>query len=600
MQPSFAELLGQFLHRAQSSANRVAKLSGVPKQTISNWLLGRVIEPYYWQPILKVALALHLSESEINQLLKSAGHPALDELRTIAKAEVDHLIPTATPATLVSTASPFQVIPDLPTFVGRQFEIQAVKTLLVKGQSVAICSFRGMGGVGKTTLAAHLAYQLRTHFVDGVLWARVDAADSMSILGSFASALGHDVSHLRDLESRSASVRSILATKQVLLILDNATSSEQVRHLLPPTPGPSAAIITTRNDLLINDATHRFEITPFDPERGESLALFERFLGTEFVVHHLDLLVKIAERLGHLPLAVSIAAGKISHYFHEDIEAFWDELQRADVALGALEREDRSVRLSFDLSYNQLTPELQRFFDTLGVFGGEDFSVEAVAYVSGVELEIAQTQLRMLCNYSLVQPSQKRRYRLHPLLREYASEHLSVDMQKDDDCPSLRMLTYYASFAEEHSRDHTDLELELSNFLFAHDAALQQNALDPFLRQAIALFPFLELLGLYDIADSQMHIAHQVATQRENTHDCATTLLYCGVIQMRRSNYSYSLEIYQNALQIARHTDDMLLIARIEEYISSSYFSIGNYSDGEGYARSAFAIAEKISNVLVS
>lgn len=596
MQFSFADVLGRFLDRAQSSASRVAKLSGVPKQTISHWQLGHVREPYHWQPILKVARVLHLSEAEVNQLLNSAGHPALVELRAKAKAEVEHLLPTTVSPLLTSSEPPFQVIPDLPMFVGRQFEIEAVKTLLLNGKSVAICSFRGMGGVGKTSLAAHLAYQLRAHFSDGVLWARVDAADTMSTLGSFASALGHDVSHLCDLESRSATVRGILASKRVLLILDNATSSEQVRHLLPPTPGSSAAIITTRNDLLISDTTHRFEITPFDPERGESLALFEHFLGKAFIVKHLDLLVKMAERLGHLPLAVSIAAGKIQHHFHQDIEAFWDELQRADDALGSLEREDRSVRLSFDLGYNQLPLELQNFFDTLGVFGGEDFSMEAVAYVNDVDLVYSQKRLRLLSGYSLVEQSQKRRYRLHPLLREYACEHLTLYKPLYKKKYFERMRSYFAHFAENFRLDYEKLDMEFGNLLYAHEIGVKSDSLKATMRQSVALFPFFELRGLYAIAEQQMKIAKEFSEFNNDRHSLAISLFHLGIIAMRRSEYSFAIDLYEKALTIAHEIGDLLLSGRIEKCMAATYLSIPDHVKGERHAQRAWDVAQVVGD----
>jgi predicted ATPase len=123
--------------------------------------------------------------------------------------------------------SPFQVIADLPHFAGRKHEIAALKQALLAAPPVSLCSLHGMAGVGKTALATHLAYQLRPYFPDGVLWARLDNADTLSILSSFARTYGVDVADYKNLESRSRVVRELLAPKRVLIILDNVETSEQ-------------------------------------------------------------------------------------------------------------------------------------------------------------------------------------------------------------------------------------------------------------------------------------------------------------------------------------------------------------------------------------
>lgn len=195
-----ADLLGKHLHRTHTSVNRLAKLSGVPQRTLANWLNGNIRKPHQWQTLLKVALALHLPEPETNALLQSAGHPPLAELRAqahppsdltlLAQYPITNFQPPITDQRSPITHSPFQVIADLPTFVGRENELETVKRAVLDGGCAAICGLRGMGGVGKTALAAHLAYQLREQFPDGILWARLDTSDPLSILGAFADEIG--------------------------------------------------------------------------------------------------------------------------------------------------------------------------------------------------------------------------------------------------------------------------------------------------------------------------------------------------------------------------------------------------------------------------
>ncbi len=563
---------------------------------------GRIRKPHQWQGIVKVAATLNLNAAEVDQLLGAAGHASIKKLNTSADHAADLAllqpwtnvpIQPAPPQSL----SPFQAHPDLPTFVGRIEEIDAICRTLLDGQHVALYSFQGMAGVGKSALAIHLAYRLRPHFPDGVLWARVDASEPMTVLAGFASAFGQNVNHLRDLESRSAAVRGFLASRRVLVILDNATDSEQVRPLLPPTTGSSAAIITTRRELAIADELHRFEILPFDRRRGESVTLLSKVLGKRQSKAQQKQLVEIADLLGHLPLAVSIAAARIRYHLNGDVAKLLEELHNAEQRLSTLQREHRSVRLSFDLSYQELQGELRRVFDSLGVFGGEDVSVEAIAYVCALELASAQQSANQLHAISLLQFGRNGRYRLHPLLRDYAHEHLAQYTWTNDESPVIRMVTYFARFAEEHSQDYAMLETELSNLLATHEVALAHRMLVPMLQQAVALFPYLELHGLYDVAERQMQTAYSVAEQLQDEQARATTRFYLGVIQMRRGSYAQALETYKNAYEIACHTDDKLLIARSAKFIALTYFSIGNEVDGYRYAERAIIAAQGLNDL---
>jgi hypothetical protein len=224
-QLSFQEALATLMQQECCSAGRLAQLSAVPKQTVVSWLQGRVRKPHRWQDVARVAAALHLNEANATALLSSAGHRSIGELRQLAGSEAEQALLAPWPE---ETPTPFQAIADLAHFVGREEELASLEKALLEGQSVTITSLEGMGGVGKTSLAAHLAHRLRPHFPDGILWARLDTSDPLSILSTFAATYGRDVSDYPDLESRSCVVRELLAEKRALLVLDNAERDEQV------------------------------------------------------------------------------------------------------------------------------------------------------------------------------------------------------------------------------------------------------------------------------------------------------------------------------------------------------------------------------------
>lgn len=152
------------MQRSHRSAGQVAALSRVPKRTIVNWLSGTVKKPQRWQDIVQVAAALDLNENETDKLLLVARHAPIVELRQTETNERDHNLLISWPE---SRSAPFQAIANLRHFVGREAALRELEQLLLSGRRVAICALHGMGGVGKTSLAAHLAYRLRHHFPDG-------------------------------------------------------------------------------------------------------------------------------------------------------------------------------------------------------------------------------------------------------------------------------------------------------------------------------------------------------------------------------------------------------------------------------------------------
>lgn len=310
----FSDILKRYIHRSGYSLGQLHRLTGIPKRTLANWAEGRVRQPRGYADLLKLAAALHLSAVEASSLLEAAHHPPLAELRLQINAPeiLKLLAPWHHPVQQSASPAPFQVIPDLPFFVGRENELEILGKVLRDDRAVPVCIL-GMGGLGKTVLAARAAYLLRRHFSDGVLWARVDAADPMSILQSFANAYQCDISHYADLDSRSRMVRDIMAYRRTLIILDSAQSSQQIEPFLPPT-GTSRVIITSRfYNLAVTTGMRRLHLRPFSPEKQEALTLFSKIIGAKRASQDQEALIKIADMLGHLPLAVSIAASRLAY-----------------------------------------------------------------------------------------------------------------------------------------------------------------------------------------------------------------------------------------------------------------------------------------------
>lgn len=591
MPESFAFVLGHYVQRSHYSIGQVAVLSGLPKRTIANWLGGIVLKPQQWQGIVMVAVALKLSEAEASQLLTAAGHPPLTELRQLATgAERELLLPWPQPK-----SAPFQAIADLPYFVGREQALRVVGDVLLQGQHVAICNLHGMGGVGKTSLAARLAYQLRPFFPDGILWAKLDTSDTLSILRAFAAAYSEDVSSYHDLDGCASAVRSILADKQALIVLDNAESSEQVRPLLPPTTGKTAVLITTRHDLAVADGMHRFHVETFDPASGESLALFVSFLGKDAVQEWREALQSIADLLGHLPLAVAIAAGRLANG-RVHISKFLEQLQQAEQRLDVLVREDRSVHLSFDLTYQVLSPEMQHFFAALGAFGGDDFGIPAVAYITELTEDEVQARLTALYQLSLVQITHPLRYRLHPLLRDYAREHI------ESENIYFRLAAFYIKLIEElNSTDYQSLLPETSNILAVIQTAYERDMPLLLTKSVIGYHRFLLAQGFLSHLRESLALARQAASKIGNKLTLADILHKQGILEVETGHYDLGASILLEGLELARtlnssNIESQKIIYEIYKNLGLSYRRQSLNQQASQYYEESLQIAKEMED----
>lgn len=489
---SFAALLGRYVGQRGYSYGQLARLSGLPKRTIAHWLEGIVARPRDWRDLLRLAAALHLDEADTTRLLQAAGHAGLAHLLAQVEGEADGalLAPWAEGLRRQWEHSPFQAVADLPHFVGRQRQMEAIQQTLLGPQAIKICSLQGMAGAGKTALATRLAYRLRPFFPDGVLWARLDNTDSLSILNSFARAYGVEVGDYTDLESRSRAVRELLAHKRALLVLDNVESSDQVQPLLPPS-GPCAVILTTRrHDLAVARGAQRFQLGPFE-QRQDSLALFAKILGAEMAGRQQAALDEIATLLGDLPLALDLAASRLAHEPGWSAGEFLERLRGEGSRLGELVYENQSIRLSFGLSQRCLSPEQQRVFHCLGLFAGQDFGVDAAASVTGLAPAGMADHLRSFYALSLAQLGRPGRYRLHPLLRDLALEAPAAPQAR------RRLVDFFIAYAEAQRENPPALELESGNLFAALQAAFELSMDAELVRGVLALCHFLDVRGDY-------------------------------------------------------------------------------------------------------
>lgn len=332
-------------------------------------------------------------------------------------------------------ARPFQLPPDIAEFTGRHAELVTLRGRLLPvagepGRAVVISAIDGKPGIGKSALAIHLAHAIAAQFADGVLCVNLRGAEPeplapVQVLERFLHALGvPDQQIPGDLDAAVASYRSVLAAKQVLVVLDNAASAAQVRPLIPGNPG-CAALITSRTPLadLEGSAPLTLDLLP----ETDAVTLLARLAGQDRVDADPASAAQVVRQCGLLPLAVRIAGARLRARPHWPLATLVVRLADERRRLGELAVGELAVRSSFLLSYQGLKPDEARMFRLLGVLSGPDATPGvAAALTQRASAEVGAT-LERLVDAQLVETPTPGRYRLHDLLRLFAREQVEAD-----------------------------------------------------------------------------------------------------------------------------------------------------------------------------
>ncbi|MGH3715194.1 MAG: AfsR/SARP family transcriptional regulator [Micromonosporaceae bacterium] len=557
------------------------------------------------------------------------GQPAAEPAPAAAAARAAPYDPVARPQQLPS---------DIDRFTGRAGDLAALDALLPASSDpappIVIAAIDGTGGIGKTALAVHWAHRVADRFPDGQLYVNLrgfgagEPVEPAAALETLLRSLGVPSTQIPgDVDSRSALLRTTLAGRRFLLLLDNARGAEQVRPLLPGSG--SMVLITSRNQLrglAAREGAHRVTLDHLTEE--ESITLVGQVIGSHRVDAERDAVTELTRLCVRLPLPLAIAAERatrqVSSPLRDLVEELRDERDRLD-ALDTGEDATTDLRAVFSWSYRALTPEVAQLFRLLGIAPGDDVTAEAAAALAGTTPPRARRLLDALVDAHQLQQKLPGRYELHDLLRAYAAELAQQhDTVAERTAARHRILDWYmrtawrartllhpsTSAADPSAPAEGVTPLELSNDRQAVSwyeserttlvAAVQQ-AYDAGFdeicwRLAYCLFAYLDMCRAWDDLMAVHRIGRDATRRLGDRRNEAEMLTGMGASNRGRGNYAQAIPYYHEALEIFRGLGDQLGEAAALNNLGAACRDNGQLDDAVGYLQQCYAI-DQATNV---
>jgi tetratricopeptide (TPR) repeat protein len=502
-----------------------------------------------------------------------------------------------------STGSvPRQLVAPPRLFTGRKDQLAALTRNLDErgeaGATVVISAIGGAGGIGKTALALYWAYQHVERFPDGQLYVNLRGFDpsgeplraEVAVRG-FLDALGVDPAAIPvDLDAQAALYRGQLAGKRMLVVLDNVHSTEQVEPLLPGSP-TCTVLITSRRRLTGLITRHGAQSLGLDMlTQAEARELFTRHVGVDRVAAaEPEAVTELLSWCAGLPLAVSIVAARAAQHPNFPLALLAEELREESARLNALEggEPSASLRAVFSWSYHALAGEQAEVFGLLALAPGPDISLPAAASLTALSIPRARVVLGRLEDASLVQQPVPGRWRMHDLVRLYATEQAHHDQPEDSREAGLRRLVEYythTAYTGDRALDRHRTPITISSPVSGcHPGSVEDDT------SALAWFDTEHacLLAAQDLAIEHgwYTLVWQLAWALHTFH-------------WRRGHLRGQVISWQAGLVAAEQLSDTAIRILTYRLLGSAYARVGSHEEAFGHLRHALMMAEHAGDVL--
>src|SRR6476469_944838 len=477
-------------------------------------------------------------------------------------------------------------------FVGREAHVAEIKSFLLSEApeessfAVRVVAISGKGGVGKSTLALRVAHELSDSFPDGHLYADLEDPETgerpATLLARFLRALGVPGPAVpEDHSERAELYRSLLAHKQLLVVLDGVTTEEQVLSLLPGT-ATCPVIVTSRARLTRLPGARWVDVNVFDTE--QSLEMLGKIVGWDRVHAEQDAAVELVNLCCRHPLALRSAGGRLASRPHMWVSGLVSRLADETRRLDEFSHRGLELRASISLTYHSLPSQARRLFRLLALVPAPDFPAWAAAALLDTGQFEADDALGCLVDAHLLDtleyPGRRIRYRFHDLIRLYAHERLfevePVARRRD---VLARVLSAWLALSErahrkEYGGDYTILHSDVPRWHGIADMDLdpddypmewwesERRALVVAVRRAAAegmdelcwdlactLINLFEVKGYFDDWEETSRLALEATTRAGNRFGQAASLYSLGTLYLYQKRLAESEECLETALR---------------------------------------------------
>ena len=517
--------------------------------------------------------------------------PELRAAQQAALAAGEAIPDSGQPAQAPAAVVPAQLPADVTAFTGRGVELAALDALLTDSDAspaVLISALSGTAGVGKTALAVHWAHSVRPRFPDGQLYVDLRGYDSdqpvtaATALAGFLTALGVPARDIPvNLHERAALYRTALSDRRMVVVLDNAATTEQVRPLLPGA-GSCVVVVTSRDSLTGLVAVHGAHRVDLDLlPRSDAIALLRRLIGVR-VEADTDAAAALIELCARLPLALRLAAELAVSRPNESLATLVRELTDRRRRLDLLDAGDDprgSVTAVFSWSLVHLPAAAARAFRLLGLHPGPDTDAYGVAALVDIDMADADHILNRLARAHLVYPTRSGRYGMHDLLRAYA----------------VRLTTEQDSAADRHAAQRRLLDYYLATAAAAMDGLYPAEAhRRPRVTPAVTSTPVLTNPGTARAwLDSERAALVAVAGQADRWPGHTVRLSAVLSRYLDGGHHAEAAALHDHARDAARRTGDQVGEAHALVSLGTAHYRLGRQDLALAHLRPALALFQR-------
>ncbi|MEV0679423.1 BTAD domain-containing putative transcriptional regulator [Actinosynnema sp. NPDC050436] len=471
---------------------------------------------------------------------------------------------------------PRQLPPAPAHFVGRAEELarltERVREAVEHGGTVLISALAGAGGIGKTWLALHWGHAAADRFPDGQLFVDLRGFSPEGeplppgvALRGFLDALGADPTRVpADPQAQAALYRSLVADKRMLVVLDNAATTEQLVPLLPGTPACTVLVTSRRRltGLISRHGAHHLNLRPLSDD--EARALLTERAGRARALAEPDAVADLLAYCRGFPLALSLVGARAGTDPRLPLSRIAAELRES--GLDALDDDEPTGSLPTVLSWSQraLTAGQREAFALLGTAPGPDIGLSAAASLLGHPPAETRRLLRTLAEASLLDHAPHDRYAMHDLIRAHAETTAHRDLAEDVRVAALRRVVDFYT----HTADAAD------RLVYPHSGPGRP---DPAAPGTHPLRPadISAAMAWFDAEHAQL-IAAQQAAVAHGWHDAVWHLFRATVMyRVRRGRPRELLASGRAALGAAEHLPDPAVHIHIHRFMGSSSAGLG-------------------------